>query len=297
MPRIQPSPPGPADCCGIRPAHSPQDISVEFRLFVHMLAALIDTSLILFGALALVALYAANEIGHYIGVRRDRRRPAHERDLAGISSITTGMLGLLAFALGLTINIAQARFETRRNLVAQEAGAISSAWLRSKLLPDEQGQAITARVEEFAKVELAFVSANTFDVAPALIARADDLQSQIWKIMRNVTRQNASTLMSSESSALIEMFNAALMERFAFESQVPADLSWMLMAGSLLAIGAMGYHFGASGSRHMVMTSLLLVMWAGGMVLIADLNRPRIGAIRVDPSPLVWVIQSFAQPE
>lgn len=266
-------------------------------MIVHMLATLIDTSLILFGALILAALYAANEIGHYIGVRRGRRRPTQDRDLAGIGSITTGMLGLLAFALGLTINIAQARFETRRNLVAQEAGAISSAWMRSKLLPGEQGQAITARVEEFAKVELAFVSANTFDVEPALIARADDLQSQIWKIMRNVTQQNGSTLMLSESSALIDMFNAALMERFAFESQVPADLSWMLMAGSLLAIGAMGYHFGASGTRHMVMTSLLLVMWAGGMVLIADLNRPRIGAIRVDPSPLVWVIQGFVQPE
>jgi hypothetical protein len=73
-------------------------------------------------------------------------------------------------------------------------------------------------------------------------------------------------------------------------------MSWMLMAGSLLAIGAMGYHFGASGSRHTVLTSLLLVMWAGGMVLIADLNRPRIGAIRVDPAPLVWTVRNFDEP-
>jgi hypothetical protein len=70
-------------------------------------------------------------------------------------------------------------------------------------------------------------------------------------------------------------------------------MSWMLMAGSLLAIGAMGYHFGASGSRHIVLTALLLVMWAGGMALIADLNRPRIGATRVDPAPLRWTIRDF----
>ena len=49
------------------------------------------------------------------------------------------------------------------------------------------------------------------------------------------------------------------------------------MAGSLLAIGAMGYHLGVSGARQVVLTSLLLVMWAGGMVLIADLNRPASG--------------------
>jgi hypothetical protein len=72
-------------------------------------------------------------------------------------------------------------------------------------------------------------------------------------------------------------------------------MSWMLMAGSVLAIGAMGYHFGASGARHMVLTSLLLVMWAGGMALIADLNRPRTGTIRVDPAPLVWTVRSFGE--
>ncbi len=95
------------------------------------------------------------------------------------------------------------------------------------------------------------------------------------------------------STALIEMFATARTERFAFESRVPANLSWLLVAGCLLAIGAMGYHLGIVGSRQVVLTSLLLVMWAGGMVLIVDLNRPRIGSIRVDPAPMVWVIQAF----
>jgi hypothetical protein len=70
---------------------------------------------------------------------------------------------------------------------------------------------------------------------------------------------------------------------------------WMLVAGSVLAIGALGYHhLRASGIRHIVLTSLLLVMWAGGIVLIADLNRPRIGAIRVDPAPLKSTIDDFS---
>jgi hypothetical protein len=71
----------------------------------------------------------------------------------------------------------------------------------------------------------------------------------------------------------------------------------MLMAGSVLAIGALGYHLRASGSRQIVLTTLLLVMWAGGIVLIADLNRPRIGGIRVDPAPLQWTIDDFRAVE
>jgi hypothetical protein len=260
-----------------------------------VLATLIDTSLLLFGLLVLALLYVANEIGFHIGRLRGRRRPAHERDLAGIGTITAGMLGLLAFTLGLTINIAQARFETRRNLVNQEANAIGTAWMRSKLVTGAQGPAIAALIETYANIELAYVSANAFDAEPGLLARQSALQTQIWQAAQTVVRQDPSSMTAALITALLEMFNAAQTERFAFESRVPADLSWMLMGGSLLAIGAMGYHLGASGSRQVVLTALLLVMWAGGMVLIADLNRPRVGAIRVDPAPLRWTIQGFGQ--
>jgi len=34
-------------------------------------------------------------------------------------------------------------------------------------------------------------------------------------------------------------------------------------------------------------------MWAGALMLIADMNQPRAGAIRVDPAPLLWTIQGF----
>lgn len=260
-----------------------------------ILVTMIDTSLVLFGGLVLVLLYAANETGFLIGLWHARRRPAHDRDLAGIGTITAGMLGLLAFTLSLTINIAQNRFELRRGLVVQEANAIQAAWLRSKLVAGDQGPTITALVEAFAKVQLAYVSADTFDVEPAFIARRAALQTQIWQVVQAVAREQASTNASVLAAALIEMFNAAQTERFAFESRIPANMSWMLMVGSLLAIGAMGYHFGASGSRQMVLTSLLLLMWAGGMALIADLNRPRIGGIRVDPAPLVWTVRDFDQ--
>ena len=258
-------------------------------------ATLIDTSLLLFGALVLLLLYLANETGFQIGRLRGNRRPPGERDLAGIGTITTGMLGLLAFTLGLTINIAQARFEVRRNLVVQEANAIGTAWLRSKLIVGDEGPAVTALIEDFAKIELAYVSANSFNAEPDLIRRQNILQTRIWRAAETIAGRDPSTRTSSLLTALLDMFGAAQTERFAFDSRVPADLSWMLLGGSLLAIGAMGYHLGSSGSRQVVLTSLLLVMWAGGMVLIADLNRPRVGEIRVDPAPLRWTIEGFDQ--
>jgi hypothetical protein len=257
------------------------------------LVMLIDTNLALFGAAILAMLYAAHEAGYHIGQWRGRHRQAHERDLAGIGTITAGMLGLLAFTLGLTINIAQDRFEARRGLVVREATAINTAWLRSKLIAGDQGSELTALVEAFGRVELAYISTSSFAAEPALIARTNALQTQIWQVAQTVAHRDPSSITASVTNALIEMFGAALAERFAFESRVPANLSWMLMAGCLLAIGAMGYHLGTAGARQVVLTALLLVMWSGGLVLIADLNRPRIGSIRVDPAPLRWVVEEF----
>jgi hypothetical protein len=61
----------------------------------------------------------------------------------------------------------------------------------------------------------------------------------------------------------------------------------------MVAVGAMGYQLGATGSRQIALSVLSLIMWAGAMVLIVDFNRARLGTIRVDPAPLVWTIEGF----
>jgi hypothetical protein len=257
------------------------------------LNSLIDFSLVLFGALVAAVLFASNEIGYRIGMYRAQRRPAGEQEHIGVGTITAGMLGLLAFTLSLTISSAQNRYEARRGLVLQEANSVQAAWLRSKLIGGERGPPVTAMIEEYAKVQLGYVSTDRVEDEAGLIARKTALEARIWHAMQALSRDPPTSTTAGLASALIEMFGAARAERFAFASQVPADMTWMLVAGSVLAIGALGYHLSASGRRHLVLTSLLLVMWAGCIVLIVDLDRPRIGAIRVDPAPLKWTIDDF----
>ena len=104
------------------------------------------------------------------GEPRRRLAAAREQELIGIGTITAGMLGLLAFTLSLTINIAQNRYETRRGLVLQEANSVQAAWLRSKLIGGERGPPVTA-----------------------LIARKTALEAQIWHTMRVLSRGSRPT--------------------------------------------------------------------------------------------------------
>jgi hypothetical protein len=67
----------------------------------------------------------------------------------------------------------------------------------------------------------------------------------------------------------------------------------LLVLGSVMAIGAMGFQLGLAGHRQPVLSSLLLLMWVGGMVLTVDLSRPRLGSARVEAAPLEWTIHGM----
>jgi hypothetical protein len=67
----------------------------------------------------------------------------------------------------------------------------------------------------------------------------------------------------------------------------------MMLVGSLLAIGAMGYEMGLRGRRQAVLTALLLLMWTGAIVITLDLSRPRMGEARPDPRALEWTIHDI----
>lgn len=245
-------------------------------------------------ALVLFALLCVStEIGFRLAGLRAKRSPADERSLAAAATLTGGMLGLVAFMLGLTINFAQNRYETRRQDVVLEANTIGTAWLRARLIGGEEGDAVAQLIVDYTKVRLEYTGTTDTTAVPALLARTNAMQSEMWALATVAARRNPTPVMAGFIASLNDMFDASLSERFGFDSRVPLSLSWSLLAGSLLALGALGYQFGLSGKRHVAMTALLVAMWVGAMVLIIDFAQPRLGSLVVDTTPLQWTLQGF----
>jgi hypothetical protein len=252
-----------------------------------------DLGVVTTGIFLFLSLIVAIEIGYNVARMGHRKGRVPGDESSAVSTLTAGMLGLLAFTLSLSISIAQNRFEHRREMVLQEANAIGTAWLRTKMIDGDEGPAIAAKIEDFARVRLQFTSAQSDDGVPALIARTNALETEMWRDMQTVAHRAPNPVTTALINALNEMFDDATAQQFAYVSGVPASILLGLYAGSLLSIGALGYQFGVAGRRQIVLSSLLLAMWTGGMMLIVDLNLPRAGNIRADVTPLVWQIQSF----
>jgi hypothetical protein len=240
----------------------------------------------------ILSLVLAHEVGYRLEQSAVIKHSVKSVEASGISTLTAGMLGLLAFTMNLSSNFAQDRYEARRSLVLAEANAIGTAWLRTKLIDGDEGPAIAAKIEAYAKVRLGFIIAASDADVPALVARTNVLQNDIWRITQVVARRSPNPVTTALVNALNDMFDLSASQRFAYESGVPAGLTLALYFGALLSIGALGYQFGVASERQLV---LLLLMWSGGMLLIVDLSQPRMGDIRVDAEPLVRAIQGFDQ--
>lgn len=253
---------------------------------------LLSASALVLGLAIFLILAVACELGYRFGRRRSATL-VEGADHAVTATLTSGMVGLLAFILGLTINFAENRYEARRELVVTEANAIGTAWLRAKLVGGPEGEAISGLVRQYAQTRLAFTRASADSAIGDLNARTSQEAHEIWAQASQAARKAPTPITATLVNALNEMFDSAQAQRFAFQGETPNAMLDMMILGAIIAIGAMGYETGLRGPRQPVLTSLLLVMWAGGMVMTVDLNRPRLGAIRVDPRPLEWTIEEM----
>src|SRR4029450_12067756 len=85
-----------------------------------------------------VLVLAAIEGGYRLGGYRPRQ-PGREKE-APVGAMVGAMLGLLAFMLAFTFGMAASRFDTRKQLVLDEANAIGTTYLRSAMLPDRRDE-------------------------------------------------------------------------------------------------------------------------------------------------------------
>lgn len=244
-----------------------------------------------FGVALFVVLVATYRLGAVVGMRRRERAG---REVEEVSFAVTGMLGLLAFTLGLTLSMAQARYEDRRHAALQEANAIGTAWLRSHAIGHPRGVAIAGLLEEYLRQRIAFVRADRG--APdieAVNARTSALQGEIWGHAAAIAQERTDAVAALFLAALNEAFDTATAQRWAFAGRVLSQVVWLVLACSVLAIGGIGYQFGMKGRRHPFASLLLIAMYAAATAVILDLSAPRLGGVRVDTRVYEWTLQGF----
>jgi len=228
--------------------------------------------------ITLVAIILANECGYRLGRVRGARSD-RESD-APVGGMVGAELGLLAFLLAFTFGIAASRFDTRRQILLDEANAIGTAYLRAEMLPDPHGAEVRRLLREYTDVRIAAVQGASVDEA---IRRSEELHGRLWA-------EAVAAASSDPRSIPIGLFVQALNEVIdlhakrvtaSLRSRIPTPVWLVLFGVAILSFLAMGYPAGLIRTSRSPEILVVALTFATVMWLVVDLDRPGQGWLRV----------------
>jgi hypothetical protein len=242
------------------------------------------------GTVAIILL--SIEGGWRVGNTR-RQRAEHEQE-APIGAIVGAMLGMLAFLLAFTFGMSASRFDARRQLVLQEANAIGTTYLRADMLPEPQRSEIRNQLREYATLRVARVSAS---LTPEVSAKAGAVHDRLWASAVAVGTQSPNSIVVGLFvQALNEMIDLDESRVTAIRNRIPDSIWFVLYFVTILTMAAMGYQFGLTGERSWAVTIFLALAFAAVILLIADLDRPQLGFVRVSQQAMIDLVNKIGTP-
>lgn len=208
-----------------------------------------------------------------------------------LGSLVGAVLGLLAFFLAFTFGMTASRFESRKQLVLDEANAIGTTYLRAGLLPEEYGLGIRRQLREYAGLRLAITVANHREN----LKQAEAIHAQLW----SQTKLLVAADMDSEIRALfIESLNQLIdlhqsRKTVSLQYRIPGSVWLVVYLLTALSMLAVGYQVGMTGTRRLRGTPVLAASFSLVVLMIADIDRPGEGLMQVSQQPIADVHQSM----
>ena len=243
----------------------------------------------LFFAGTIIAVMIAIEVGYWLG-KVAHRRSTDEKE-SPVSAITGGILGLSAFMLAFTFGVVWDRHDAKKALVRDDATAIRTAWKRSDFLPETDRAEASALLRRYVDLRVAFATAPKLELGStkSSLSETQRLQDRLW----NMAVANARKDMNSDVAALyIESLNEmsgvhASRVAIGIQARVPGEIWLTLYCITLLGMMGMGYQTAIAESNPSKARSILALSFAVVLALIAALDRPDSGILRVTQQPLI----------
>jgi hypothetical protein len=218
-------------------------------------------------------------------------RKAGVNSVAGLTTVESAVFALIGLLLAFTVSGALQRFDERRQLVVQEANALSTAYDRVGLLDEDAAEGLRSRLRDYARARIAVYGAS-HDLSLLRGAEVGPREQQ-QKVADAKDRLWAAALAACSGASfrpacglvippLQNVFEVARLRLAAGERHPPQIIYLMLfglgLAGSVLA----GFGMAVSPERswmHMVAFAATLAVT---LYVVTDMEFPRLGLIHIE---------------
>jgi FtsH-binding integral membrane protein len=253
------------------------------------------TPLLAHPAFLFIALIVCLPLAAALGaVVLHRRAPLSEEARENYNVVQGATLTLLALLIGFTLSMAVSRYDQRKNYEEEEANAIGTEYLRADLIGADAAKTkallaryLEARIEYYEDHDESALEANSRTTAA--------LQTQLWDSVRQAAATQPTPITALAVAGMNDVLNTQGYTQAAWINRIPVA-AWVLMLIIAFFSNLMqGYGTrGKSGKR--VLMFVLPITVSLSLTLIADIDSPRGGLIRVAPQNLLSLQQSMQTP-
>jgi hypothetical protein len=214
-------------------------------------------------------------------------------EIAGFKYAVLGVLYavLLAFA----IIVVWQKFSDAEASVVQEAGAVTTIYRLSEGMGVKPGGDLRAAVTAYLKAAIEDDWPAMDREVPGASPTARKALNAIYGILLSpeVIQSTSSSVVSEILYQLDQVTQARRTRLIASEGAVPGVI-WMVLFGGATVTIVFTFFFGTLNLRvQILMTGMLALVIFGELWTIVVIDRPFTGPVKVEPSPLAYVLADF----
>jgi hypothetical protein len=223
--------------------------------------------------------------------RRKRKLPP-DVTVADPGLVLGATLTLLGLIIGFTFSMAISRYEQRKNYEEAEANAIGTEYVRAGLLSAADTQRVRGLLVRYTHLRILFYTARNDQQLRQVNADTAQLQNDLWSVVEKAAIAQPSAITALVASGMNDVLNSQGYTQAAWWNRIPPS-AWALM----FLIGVccnllIGFCIRRTGMEFVVFLVMTLVV-SMSFFLIADIDSPRRGVIRVMPQNLSSLAQSL----
>jgi hypothetical protein len=239
--------------------------------------------------LSLVVLWLSARIGAFF---RKKRRNIEEHDNENFSLIVTAALTLLGLIIGFSFSMASSRYDQRKNYEEAEANAIGTEYVRADFLPPADAARVRALLRKYIDQRVLFYETRDDRQLQEVDAATAQVQADLWSAVQGPAQAMPTQVVALAASGMNDVLNSQGYTQAAWWNRIPSAAWGLMVAIAICSNLLIGY----GARRGEAKTSLLLVLpliVSISFSLIADIDSPRGGVVRVRPQNLVTLSQSL----
>jgi len=238
-----------------------------------------------FPRLVFVISFALLWLAAWAGGRLNRRWRSADEDLRADFNVVQGAtLTLLGLIIGFSFSMAIGRYDQRKTYEEAEANAIGTEYVRADLLPQAEAERARELLRRYTDLRIAFYQTRDHDELAKIGRDTTAVQNELWQTVSRPAVATPTPVMALAVGGMNDVLNSQGYTQAAWWNRIP-EAAWALML--LIAIFAnamLGYGARRMNSKLFLVLPLVVSI---SFFLVADIDSPRRGVIRVKPQNLL----------